>query len=507
MDISPSFFQGLLWVVLRKWGGEEMYNRNKKGWVKHLDFMLIDTVCILAAYCLAYFIRHKRMFDVGSIYGGCTIALVLVHIFTTVFCDSYKDILKRGYFQELKQVIFHANWVWLGFVLIIYFFHYALIFSRTVFIIAWLFQIGLSYSAHLCWKKVLVKRFQDKEYKAVILVTESNLVHDVIHRVKQQENCSIKINGIIFVDKDKQGKYIDNIPVVANKDTMVEFLCRNWVDEVFIHFDENKKIPMELVEKCQEMGIAVHFGIIGINNIDDNNWICQAIVGYPVITYSIKMLTYRQVFFKGCVDIIGGLVGTLVAVILCITLGPIIYIKSPGPILFKQTRVGKNGKLFKIYKFRSMYIDAEERKQQLLKDNVYSNGMMFKMENDPRIIPGVGAFIRKHNLDEFPQFINVLKGEMSIVGTRPPTVDEWEKYKPKHRARMSTKPGITGAWQIAGKNKTIEFDDIVDMDVQYIKNWSFGLDLRLIFETVRIMFSGKTLESEKAAKVPGESNI
>ena len=130
--------------------------------------------------------------------------------------------------------------------------------------------------------------------------------------------------------------------------------------------------------------------------------------------------------------------------IIFIFVAPIIYIKSPGPIFFKQVRIGKNGKKFNIYKFRSMYMDAEERKKELMAQNDIKDGMMFKMDNDPRIIKGIGNFIRDYSLDEFPQFWNVLIGDMSLVGTRPPTVDEWEKYEMHHRSRLAFKPGLTG---------------------------------------------------------------
>ena len=133
-------------------------------------------------------------------------------------------------------------------------------------------------------------------------------------------------------------------------------------------------------------------------------------------------------------DIIGGVVGVIFTGILTVILGPIIYIQSPGPIFFSQKRVGRNGRIFKIYKFRSMYPDAEERKKELLKENKMQ-GLMFKMDNDPRIIP-IGKFIRKTSLDEFPQFFNVLKGDMSLVGTRPPTVDEYEQYERHHMVRL-----------------------------------------------------------------------
>lgn len=175
-----------------------------------------------------------------------------------------------------------------------------------------------------------------------------------------------------------------------------------------------------------------------------------------------------------------------------------IYLKSPGPIFFAQERIGKNGKRFKMYKFRSMYMDAEERKKELMKQNRVQDGLMFKMENDPRIIgsekgpgKGIGNFIRKTSIDEFPQFWNVLKGEMSLVGTRPPTIDEWVKYDLHHRARLAVKPGITGMWQVSGRSDITDFEEVVRLDTGYIENWSIGLDIRILLQTVKAVFKGE----------------
>jgi lipopolysaccharide/colanic/teichoic acid biosynthesis glycosyltransferase len=197
-------------------------------------------------------------------------------------------------------------------------------------------------------------------------------------------------------------------------------------------------------------------------------------------------------------DILGGLVGCLLTGIICIFIGPAIYIQSPGPIFFTQWRIGKNGKKFKMYKFRSMYMDAEERKKEYMAQNKISDGLMFKMEDDPRIIGsekkdrngrprGIGNFIRNTSLDEFPQFWNVLKGDMSLVGTRPPTVDEWERYDLHHRVRMSVKPGITGMWQVSGRSKITDFEEVVRLDTEYIRNWSWMLDIQILLKTVAVV--------------------
>ena len=221
-----------------------------------------------------------------------------------------------------------------------------------------------------------------------------------------------------------------------------------------------------------------------------------------MLTTSINYATPIQLLTKRCLDIVGGIVGSIIAIIIIIIVGPIIKIQSPGPIIFKQTRIGQNGKKFQIFKIRSMYMDAEERKKELMEKNRMKDGMMFKLDFDPRIIgneilpdgtkkTGIGEFIRKTSLDEFPQFFNVLVGQMSLVGTRPPTVDEWEKYEFHHRARLACKPGITGMWQVSGRSEITDFEEVVKLDTHYIMNWSMGLDLWILVKTVWIVITGK----------------
>ena len=195
----------------------------------------------------------------------------------------------------------------------------------------------------------------------------------------------------------------------------------------------------------------------------------------------------------------------IVAAVLMIVFSPLFLIcyiavkrEDGRAAIFKQERIGRFGRPFYIYKFRSMYLDAEERKQELMEQNRVEDGMMFKLEFDPRIIgckkradgtikKGVGNYIRDWSLDEFPQFFNVLKGDMSIVGTRPPTMDEWGKYEIHHRARLATKPGITGMWQVSGRSDITDFEEVVALDTKYINDWSIGLDIKILFKTVLVV--------------------
>ena len=195
---------------------------------------------------------------------------------------------------------------------------------------------------------------------------------------------------------------------------------------------------------------------------------------------------------KRSIDIFGSLFGLIVLAIPMAIIALIIKITSPGPLIFKQQRVGKNGRIFNIYKLRSMYQDAEERKKALMEQNKM-DGHMFKMDNDPRITK-VGKFIRKTSIDELPQFWNVLKGDMSLVGTRPPTVDEFEKYESHHKRRLSMKPGITGKWQVSGRSDIQDFEEVVKLDCEYIDEWSPFLDIQILFKTVGVVLTHKGAE-------------
>ena len=260
----------------------------------------------------------------------------------------------------------------------------------------------------------------------------------------------------------------------------------NWVDEALFSIPTELALPDKMIKNFGIMGITIHIKLARVAD-DSSNQIVEKLEGYTVLSTSINMVSAGQLIFKRTMDICGGLVGMLLTGIIFIFVAPIIYIKSPGPIFFKQVRIGKNGKKFNIYKFRSMYMDAEERKKELMAQNDIKDGMMFKMDNDPRIIKGIGNFIRDYSLDEFPQFWNVLIGDMSLVGTRPPTVDEWEKYEMHHRSRLAFKPGLTGMWQVNGRSNITDFEEVVRLDTEYIKKWSPGLDIMILFKTVAVV--------------------
>lgn len=213
-------------------------------------------------------------------------------------------------------------------------------------------------------------------------------------------------------------------------------------------------------------------------------------VAMSQIEHSIKMnenSTY--LFIKRSVDIIGALVGIIILLLVFIIVSIAIKAGDPkGPIFFSQKRIGKNGKVFKMYKFRSMVANAEDQLEELLKFNEVS-GAMFKMKEDPRVTR-IGRFIRKTSIDELPQLWNVVKGDMSIVGPRPPLLSEVEQYSDYDKQRLLVQPGCTGLWQVSGRSN-LDFPQMVQLDLKYIQNRSFVLDMKIIFKTFKVLLGSK----------------
>ncbi len=290
------------------------------------------------------------------------------------------------------------------------------------------------------------------------------------------------ITAAVIYDADRRGDIVRNVPVVASREDLYETVVQMMVDEVFICLPGAPQAEVrDMVQRFEEMGLTCHYNVDLFSHANPNTYV-QQMAGYSVISFSLKTMDSRRLLVKRLVDILGAVVGLAVTAVLTPFVALAIKIDSPGPVFFSQTRIGKNGRRFKIWKFRSMYTDAEERRRELETHNEVK-GLMFKMEDDPRVTR-VGRFIRRTSLDETPQFLNILVGDMSLVGTRPPTEDEFEHYNGYYRRRMSITPGLTGLWQVSGRSDIRDFEEIVKLDLEYIDNWSLGLDVKILFMTV-----------------------
>ena len=312
----------------------------------------------------------------------------------------------------------------------------------------------------------------------------------MIENLKEYNEWNRTIAGLVLTDEAKVEE-IGEIPVVAHREDFLNYVIRNDVDEVFIIDDKLMRTPLmnEWVRELEQMGIIVDVNIDAFDLSVSGKKSLNRVGKYAAVTFARNLFSTRQMIAKRALDIVGSMVGMIILGIATIFVAPAIKLDSPGPVFFGQTRVGKNGRKFTFYKFRSMYKDAEARKKELMASNEVK-GLMFKMEDDPRSTK-VGKFIRKTSIDELPQFWNVLRGDMSLVGTRPPTVDEFEHYEAKHKCRLSMTPGLTGLWQISGRSDIKDFDEVVRLDMQYIDNWSILKDIKILILTVKVVLTGR----------------
>ena len=337
----------------------------------------------------------------------------------------------------------------------------------------------------------------------VAIVTTNFNAEAVINDLKKDWSKRIVGLALLEVDEKAIGDNVAGVPVVANYNNFMDWLRRNALDEVFVDIPmDSSESFLPYLEEMESMGLTVHFRLPILDRIEktccsDTNAARMGrslgrCAGGNVITIGTSMLELRDQVLKRLLDVAGSLLGCVISLPIIAIVAIPLKLESPGPLIFKQKRVGLNGRIFYIHKLRSMYIDAEERKKELMAQNEM-NGLMFKMQDDPRITK-VGKFIRKTSIDELPQFFDVLVGNMSLVGTRPPTVDEYNQYDSHHKRRLSMRPGFTGLWQVSGRSKIQNFEDVVSLDVQYIDHWSLWGDIKLLFKTVEVVFSGHGAE-------------
>ncbi len=479
-----------------------MYKRNYKSWTKHADFIIFDLLTLFISILIAYFIYNQSfsLFKAES-YRDLTIFILLLDAFELIVFNVLHNVVKRGYYAEFSKTLKHVIALYASLFVVLFALKFSATYSRLTLFLSAIIYLILSYTVRILWKKFIIKRIKMNTVKNMVLICSRINVQRFVNRSQALNN----VVGVILTDENAEGDVVCELPVVANLDNAADYICREWVDEVFFFPETMGELEAEneftnkvsrLLNQCRQMAIPIHIRI-PLGRLGAKSFV-EKVNGFNVVTYTSNYISPFQYILKRLLDIIGGFFGSIAALFVILIVGFKIKKESPGPILFTQERIGRNGKKFKIYKLRSMYLDAEERKKELMDQNRVSDGMMFKMEWDPRIIgnkivdgkqtTGIGEFIRSTSLDEFPQFFNVLKGDMSLVGTRPPTVDEWEKYKYHHRARLAIKPGITGMWQVSGRSEITDFEEVVRLDTEYIESWSLGLDMKILLKTVKVVF-------------------
>lgn len=484
-----------------------MYKKPIASWLKHIDFIIVDLIALNLSFVLAYYLRfHVWTWNkVDPIYINIMLVLSIGQIALSLMMSIHHQILKRGYLLEFFSCLelAFADLVFAS----IYMFslRVGIEYSRLVIYYLLIIFCILDYLLRLIWKHIIKNsngKFNlFKEERQFVVLTEKEFEKEIVEEIKIDKFSGIKIKIISLIDLEDKND-INNFTYIKHVqyNELIEYISKNWIDEIAIYLPNHHEEQIKFISLCRQMGLTVHLITDKFNVSDNRSWI-ESIGSRTAITITTNSITNFQSIIKRTMDIGISLVGVIITAVMYVIIGPIIKLQSPGPIIYKQKRVGQNGKEFTMYKFRSMHVDADKKQEEYKNKNIMGD-YMFKLDFDPRIIgneikedgtkkTGIGQFIRKTSIDEFPQFINVLKGDMSVVGTRPPTVDEWNKYKYHHRARLAWRPGITGLWQVSGRNTITDFDKVVELDTDYICNFKLSTDVKIICMTIGKLFSNR----------------
>lgn len=465
---------------------------HKNRLIETYSLILIDLISVTLAYLLALFLRFGNVRSVFymdvhySVWGYLMLFCVLYGVMT----EWNRGFFTRGYMVELIAICKYDIVMSVAIGCFLFLIKIADDFSRLTFGYFSILNITITYILHTLFKRYMLLFYKNsKSSDKIMIVTQEECVSQLLQRIQKDKAWNYQITAISVMDANLVGKEIEGIPVVANADTIFDVATQMILDEVFIYLpDASKTAIKEIIMDFEAMGITCHYNV-EMEELDLAGKTAGKFAGFAVMTFSLQYLDYRRVFVKRAVDIVGALVGLLITAVLFPFIALAIKLDSRGPVLFGQIRIGKNGRRIHIYKFRSMYVDAEEQKRKLESQNEM-NGPIFKIENDPRITR-VGKFLRKTSLDELPQFYNVLRGDMSLVGTRPPTEDEFERYNIHYRRRLCITPGLTGMWQVHGRGKVTDFDEVMKYDLEYIDNWSLTLDFKILIQTIFVVLFHK----------------
>ncbi len=492
-----------------------------------LEF-LVDIVCLALANIISIFI-FSDVFHRIPHFGNdewSRYFFTLAMAFLIIFLGFHRsiNIQSRNRSREISSLFINTTLTYALFSVAIVLLKNPIVESRYMLLSGYIFFVLLSMIGRYFLKRYLTGFFTKSKIASYVgIITTSDRAEDFVKSI--DADWSLNIRGVVLLDNFVSGnafrfnpyeevygisspfvpatkltsfpEAVLDHPVVAVDESFLDWVRSSPLDDVFINlpYSDDSEIQ-QLIEELEDMGITVHVNIPMLDDILEaskfNNINCKIQYGSPMATFEASTKSSVLLSLKRVSDIILGLIGCVLSLPIILVTAIPLKLESKGPLFFKQQRVGKNGRLFYIYKLRSMYEDAEKRKQELMEKN-QMDGFMFKMENDPRITK-VGRVIRKLSIDELPQFFNVLKGDMSLIGTRPPTVDEFNQYESRHKRRLSMRPGITGLWQVSGRSEVNDFEEVVKLDCKYIDNWSIALDISIFFKTIIVVLTRKGAE-------------
>jgi exopolysaccharide biosynthesis polyprenyl glycosylphosphotransferase len=462
--------------------------KEQAGLIKKIN-IAVDVAALFTAFWLGYQIRsnYGGLHDIHH-YAWLLLVILPLWLFLLNYFGMYSS-LRGSSFSRLFAILFKVHLVGGVIVSSTIYLVEPKGFSRgffAIFIILSFFLIGTEQLLVRSFLRFI--RLQGYNFRNILLVGTGQSAERIIDLIELHKTWGLRVVGIIQPEDGPLKEEVKGHVILGTLDDIVDVCKTIQIDEViFSTTREECRFDIEhYILLLAELGITARTALNTFYSLRSKTELSMFHNELPMMTFKPAGFTEEQLFLKRCIDIAGGMVGVLLLLLLTPFIASAIRLESPGPIFFGQTRVGENGRRFTCWKFRSMYLDAEERKRELLHLNEMG-GAIFKIRDDPRVTR-VGKFLRKTSLDELPQFWNVLRGEMSLVGTRPPTPDEVEKYENWQRRRISIKPGLTGLWQVSGRNSINDFNEVVRLDLKYIDSWSLSLDFKLLLKTLKVVF-------------------
>ncbi len=361
--------------------------------------------------------------------------------------------------------------------------------SRSLILLAFFLAAFLIF----IWKVGMVfffryARTKGYNYRNILIVGTGKRAQYFMDLVRRHAEWGLRILGLVDDDPAKVGQEIDGSKVIGCLKDIPDIVHQNIVDEVVFVVPRSwlGKIE-EVMHFCESEGIKINVAV-NLFELKFTKAKQTDLHGLPLLTFESAPDRLWHLLLKRLLDIFISGLGLVICAPLLALIAVLVKITSKGPVFFKQKRCGFNGRIFVLYKFRTMVRDAEKKLKSLLAHNEM-RGPTFKMSNDPRLT-AIGKLLRKTSLDELPQLWNVFKGEMSLVGPRPPIPGEVEQYLPWQRRRLTMRPGITCLWQIKGRNKIVDFNEWMKLDLEYIDNWTLGLDTKILLKTVPVVLFG-----------------
>jgi exopolysaccharide biosynthesis polyprenyl glycosylphosphotransferase len=455
----------------------------------------LDGSVVILAFLMAFALRSQiftHLLPIAPIWSfneHLPIFLLVppLWVFVLRYCGAYESVRKKNY-METFWLVTKANFTAMITLFAILFITDADRISRLLILLFGSIVFILLLSSRFAIIRILrTIRRRGFNYRNILVVGTGKRARTYAEMICSHTELGLRIFGYVDDEPTAADREILGSAIIGTLKDVPAIIQRNVIDEVVIALPR-RWLPsvVDIVQVCEEIGIEVTI-VADFFNIAIAKLHTTMFYDIPLLTFSSTPSQQLQLLLKDCLDRVGSAILLVVTLPVLVVASIAIKSTSRGPIFFKQVRLGLNGRKFTLYKFRSMKVGSEKEMEGLKYYNEMS-GPVFKMQHDPRVTP-VGGFLRRTSIDELPQLFNVLRGEMSLVGPRPPLPAETEEYDRWQRRRLSVKPGMTCLWQINGRNN-VDFKDWMNLDLLYIDNWSLWLDIRILLKTLLIVIKG-----------------